>query len=589
MFVKSQPGAHHRRLREVRDRAGKAAAPRTSGDLKRYIPDLLHRQPYLSVDGDQLLDLLGLGFLGMDLGGAMDQALSGAQLEGSGWSPRFFSDDLFVADFATAFSTLNVGGATYPANRPFLTRALENVPTDLETIEMRQGILREINADPELLERFQSLYRDLYTLLSLFETPGYQGSIDTASIHLEILLKAKSVIDSMATDFATAESALGRLRESGSRIQETDEYALLSALLEYESGMAELTLQVRIGGDGRIRQLIVEKLRENETNPFYKNPWRRIRDRLRLLRSGYDFSSKELMKRLVNEIFDQLSPSLIPLIQLMGHLEFYLCNLAFKDAANRQGLEVSLAQVDPDNALRATGLFNPLLLLQPTETSAPIPCSIHTDQNDAITLVTGPNSGGKTRLLQALGWVQLLGQSGLYAPAGQVQLRPIQGLFVSLVETESAAQTEGRLGRELVRIRSLFEEIRPASMVILDELCSGTNPSEGVEVFAMVLQLLRRAEPTAFVTTHFLDFARTLQANPPIAAMEFLQVDLDPQQRSTYQFRTGVADTSLAALTAARLGVTFERLSAMIAPQPESPAERADCQEPNLPVQGTRP
>jgi DNA mismatch repair protein MutS2 len=138
------------------------------------------------------------------------------------------------------------------------------------------------------------------------------------------------------------------------------------------------------------------------------------------------------------------------------------------------------------------------------------------------------------------------------------------GLFVSLVEEEGASQTEGRLGRELVRIRCLFEEMSRRSMVILDELCSGTNPSEGTEVFAMVLRLLRRVEPTAFVTTHFLDFARSLRDQHTIPGLEFLQVQVDARLESTYQFEPGVAETSLATLTAERLGVTFERLAARL-------------------------
>ena len=57
------------------------------------------------------------------------------------------------------------------------------------------------------------------------------------------------------------------------------------------------------------------------------------------------------------------------------------------------------------------------------------------------------------------------------------------GLVVSLIQETKADQAEGRLGMELVRIRELFEQLPPGAMVILDELCSGTNPSEGEEIF----------------------------------------------------------------------------------------------------------
>ena len=318
---------------------------------------------------------------------------------------------------------------------------------------------------------------------------------------------------------------------------------------------------MRIGGDGKIRRVRVGGVEENGSNPFHVRPLARFANRFKLLLSGYEFTNKELMKRTVNEVFDQIAPSLIPLIQLIGHLEFYLCSCNFRIAAEAKGLSVSLATLGEGETLKLDRLFNPLLMGQE---EPPVPCSLSTANPGAITLVTGPNSGGKTRLLQALGWVQLLGQSGVYCPAAKASLPMVNGLFVSLVETESADQTEGRLGRELVRIRSLFEEIRNGSMVVMDELCSGTNPSEGVEVFALVLKLLRQVHPTAFVTTHFLDFARSLRDEPPIEALEFLHVELDEDQMSTYQFVDGVAPTSLATLTAARLGVTFERLSSVL-------------------------
>ena len=561
MLFRSQPGAYHRRLRAVAKRAREEKSRERGSKSAFAIPDLLHREPYLSIDGEALLDLLGLGFLGKDLGSALDEALAGARLENQSWKPEFFVDDLFVEEFVRACSQLEINGTVYPANRPFLANALSSVPIDRHTIGLRQGILRELDADAELSSRFHSLYQAVYTLLSLFETPGYQGSLDTATIHLEILQQSKSIIDRMTEDFGTAESALRRLHDAGAKTRQTEEYETLAALLEYEKKMADLSVLVRIGGDGRIRSVRVEGIEENGGNPFHRGLWARLGNRLRLLASGYDFTNKELMKRLVNEVFDRLSPSLIPLVQLLGHLEFYLCSLNFKRDAESRGLQVSLADLGDDDAVQVESLFNPLLLQQ---AEPPVPCSFATGKADAITLVTGPNSGGKTRLLQALGWVQLLGQSGIYAPVKAARLPTVQGLFVSLVENESADQTEGRLGRELVRIRSLFEEIRPGSMVVLDELCSGTNPSEGVEVFALVLKLLRQVRPTAFVTTHFLDFASSLKENPPIDGLEFLRVQLDEQQLSTYQFVDGVAPTSLASLTAARLGVTFERLSSLL-------------------------
>jgi len=301
---------------------------------------------------------------------------------------------------------------------------------------------------------------------------------------------------------------------------------------------------------------------ENSTNRYYIPPWKRLLHRLKAtLSRGYRLSHREIVNRLLTQVFTQVGPALVPLVHLLGQLEFYLSAVDFRRRVAGQGLTMSLPSFTAA-PLALEQLFNPLLL--DTDTP-PVPCDIVGQRPRSLTLITGPNSGGKTRLLQTLGLTQLLGQSGLFVPAAQANLPLVRGLFVSLVENESANQAEGRLGRELMRIRSLFETVGSPSMVILDELCSGTNPAEGTEIFRMVLELLGRLDTVAFISTHFLDFARGLRHDPPVPDLDFLRVESAEDLTSTYQFVCGIAESSLAAATAQRLGVTFEQLAGLIA------------------------
>ena len=192
-----------------------------------------------------------------------------------------------------------------------------------------------------------------------------------------------------------------------------------------------------------------------------------------------------------------------------------------------------------------------------------------------IVVITGPNSGGKTRLLQSLALAQLLAQAGMFVPAREARLALVPGLVVSLIQEATSDQTEGRLGTELLRIRALFERLPERAMVVLDELCSGTNPSEGEEIFELVVSLLVELHPQAFITTHFLTFAARLERERVVEPLRFVQVGLDDEQRPTYQFLPGVARTSLAERAAARLGVTREQLRALV--------ERTTGQQASLP------
>jgi DNA mismatch repair protein MutS2 len=260
-----------------------------------------------------------------------------------------------------------------------------------------------------------------------------------------------------------------------------------------------------------------------------------------------------------------LQDAIVPLVQLFGELEFYLGALGLAEQAKDAGLSMALPTiVSPGEApapRALEGLFNPLLLAHGVK---PVPCSIELDRHAVTTLITGPTSGGKTRLLQTLGLTQLLAQSGLLVPAKSGTIALVPGLVMSLIEEARSDQAEGRLGTELVRIRELFERLPPGAMVILDELCSGTNPSEGEEIFELVVEILGRLEPQAFITTHFLLFAARLEREKAIPDLRFLQVELGPEQRPTYQFVPGVATTSLAGHAAARLGVTRDELISLV-------------------------
>jgi DNA mismatch repair protein MutS2 len=338
---------------------------------------------------------------------------------------------------------------------------------------------------------------------------------------------------------------------------------------------------VRVAADGGLRTFQIVSVRENAQNPFHASPIVRWLSKLRLLWLGYRVTAGEVADRLLDDVFGGLERPVALLFQLLGDMEFYLAGLGLRDLALGRGLPVCLPElVAPDPGAEADGpgleikkLYNPLLLAGKTP---PVPCDLRTAHGDSVVIVTGPNSGGKTRLLQSVALAQLLGQSGMFIPAERARLRLSGSLFVSLIEDARSDQPEGQLGMELLRIRRLFEELGFGSLVLLDELCSGTNPSEGEEIARLVISLLPELRSQVLVTTHLLTLAARLAEEPPVPHLEFLQVELDEQERPTYRFAPGVARTSLAHRTAARLGVTRDELLALIAAKRRAAAAQAD-------------
>ena len=527
-----------------------------------FVPDLLHATPMRRIDSEQTKLSIALAFAAGVSGGVFSEALDQATVAPSTWEPASFANDLFLGQFVALCFKIKINGQEPTVSTHHLVKVLGSPPSDPAVVHHRRAVIAELSSSKPLRAELERLYTMLCRFRSLLEGATGTAKWDANRRQLDILLLAKETFDCMAEGFLASRSGLTRLAAFGRRVQEGEPYRSLADLLRYDERLATLNLKVSVGADGRIRGFDILSVQEDEKNPFVVSPWRRWFGKLELFARGFKFSDGEVMARLIDAVFDGLQDELVPLVQLLGDLEFYLGALGLEDVARAAGLAMSLPELTGANEPRMLlGLFNPLLLVHGVK---PVPCDLTTDRISTTVLVTGPNSGGKTRLLQSLGLAQLLAQAGLFVPARSGTLALAPGLVMSLIEETKADQAEGRLGTELVRIRGLFERLPPCAMVILDELCSGTNPSEGEEIFELVVRMLTRLTPQAFITTHFLTFAARLESERGIPDVRFLQVELGPEQRPTYQFAPGVATTSLAGHAAARLGVTRDELMSLI-------------------------
>ena len=527
-----------------------------------FVPDLLHPEPLRRIDVEHTKLALTIAFAGGASGAFFTEALDAATFAPSSFEPSAFANDLFLSRFVAQCFKVRVGQRDAALATGHLVRLLAQPPADPAIVAYRRGIVHELSSSPALRRELEELYASVCRLRGLLENGSGGRNWDPGRRQLDVLQAAKETFERMHGGFAQARSGLACLHAFGARVIAGESYRALDDLLRYDSRLATLSLKVAVGADGRIRGFEIVQISENSENQFTNPPWKRWLGKVELFLRGYRFGDGEVMARLVDTVFGGLEDELVALVQLVGDLEFYLGALGFADRASEAGLAVCLPELVPPDAPRALfGLFNPLLLMSGV---TPVPCNLVSERLTNTVLVTGPNSGGKTRLLQAIGLSQLLAQAGLFIPArtGSIALAP--ALVVSLIQETKADQAEGRLGMELLRIRELFERLPPGAMVLLDELCSGTNPSEGEEIFELVVSMLTRLSPQAFITTHFLAFAARLERERKISDLGFLQVELGADRRPTYQFTPGVALTSLAGHAAERLGVTGDQLLALV-------------------------
>jgi DNA mismatch repair protein MutS2 len=545
-----------------------AIPPAAPGAEPARCPDLLNLVPAHTVEHGKLVRALTFSFVAGNDSGAVAHAFDTAPIAASTFEPECFFDELYVEDLLRGCMSPPRPPKAGPLHERYLMRLLSQPPADAAVRALRTEVWRELAEGQPVRTAVDALFSRLSELFSLFSGDD-QVSLrgEQTRRRIEILRVVADVLRAMqAPSLAAATSCLHRTAHYAAQVCATPAYQHLEELLRYENERAYADLTLQLGSDGRVRGLRVVGVREDTRNRYHVSLAQQWLGRIGLWFRGFRVDDGEIIDRWLDQVFDEIVEHLPPLVQLYGDLEWYLAGQAFRDACLARGLPVCLPEWTPAEAhapCRVASLYNPLLFALGV---VPVSCDVEVSPWGETTLITGPNSGGKTRLLQAVGLLQLCAQAGMWVPAASARLRPVPGLFASLSQPAGAEQSEGRLGTELKRIRMLFERADPGTLVLVDELCSGTSPSEGEELFRLVLELMRELSPVALISTHFLRFAADLAATPEVdLPLHFIRVELDDRMRPTYRFGAGVADTSLAQQTAARLGVTREELRAVLA------------------------
>jgi len=530
-------------------------------------PDLLHDRPRAWGDLAGAQELVRFAYEGGDCAGVFDTLIDATPVAESSFDAPSFAPQLYFEELLRQCFRIEIEGKPYDVASALLTRILASPSNDPNDADVRQEVFAELADRPELRADLERLYVAIRRLRSALEA-GRSEEPSPIRRKLGVLEALRDCIDALADGFANTGTLLGRLRASGEAMRDGEAYDRLVELLDFDDNMATVDIRLRLGADGIMRGFAITKIQENTANALLPGPVARFFQRIASFFRGHRYGENEVVVRLLDVVFSPLVDAVVTCLALTGPLELYLSGIAFRDYCEKKGLEVCLPELvdhgvegEPAPTRVLDGLFNPLLFLQDI---VPIPCDVPIGAHDDLVILTGPNSGGKTRLLQGIALTQCLGQVGIFVPARRACLVRAPGLFVSLVIEQDAAQKEGRLGTELMRIRRLFEELEPGSLAIIDELCSGTNPMEGEAIFEMVVSLLPRLEPQVFISTHFLGLAARLEKEPPVESLAFLEVELDEEERPTFGFIPGVAKTSLAHKVAARLGVTREELEKLV-------------------------
>jgi len=220
-------------------------------------------------------------------------------------------------------------------------------------------------------------------------------------------------------------------------------------------------------------------------------------------------------------------------------------------------------------ALVLRGARHPLLLAR---LAAVVPFDLVLPPDSRTLLVSGPNTGGKTVLLKTVGLAAALTQSGVIPPVGAGSELPVfTRMFADIGDHQSLAADLSTFSAHLALLRRVLEEADRDTLVLLDEVGSGTDPAEGAALAAAALRSLSGRGAVTLATTH-LGALKTLASRSGgvvNGSLHFDTATLSP----TYRFQLGVPGRSYGLAIARRLGIDPLVLAEAEAEVPE--AERA--------------
>lgn len=252
----------------------------------------------------------------------------------------------------------------------------------------------------------------------------------------------------------------------------------------------------------------------------------------------------ERILRLLSKEIGRAAGDILNNLDIVTHLD-----LVFAKAKMAQATKATSPTLDRNNNIKILGGRHPLIA---ADIVVPIDVQVGGGVNTLV--ITGSNAGGKTVTLKIIGLFSLMAQAGLFLPAKSDTVMPVfKDIYADIGDEQSIEQSLSTFSGQIKNLVEIIKKSNKGSLILLDEVCAGTDPKEGASLAIAILEKFQSMGATTVLTTHYSElktFAFQTEGMEN-ASVEFDSVSLEP----TYRLLMGMPGSSNAFHIATGLGL----------------------------------